>query len=140
MSGPDFTLESLLAPVALDEFFSDYWEKAPLVIPRQDPARYRKLLELSDIDFILSSAFTADKADVEALGTAEVHKSLKEISAARISEFYDAYRRGFTVRVNRVHLHWKPVSELCRSLEQSLKLPVRANLYCTPASASRLAS
>jgi len=50
MSGPELTLESLLAPVTLDEFFSDYWEKAPLVISRREPAWYQALLELSDID------------------------------------------------------------------------------------------
>jgi ribosomal protein L16 Arg81 hydroxylase len=136
MTGRAFTLESLLAPRTLEEFFSDYWEKAPLLISHREPARYRALLEVSDIDFILSSAFTGDKAAVEALGTAEVEKSLKEISAGHISEFYDAYRRGSTVRVNRVHRHWKPIRELCRSLEQLLNCPIRANLYCTPASAS----
>ena len=135
MSSPAFTLESLLAPVTLNEFFSDYWEKAPLVISHREPARYRALLGVSDIDFILSSAFTADKAAVEALGTAEVEKSLKEVSATHVSELYDAYRRGSTVRVSRVHRHWKPICELCRSLEQSFAFPVRANLYCTPASA-----
>jgi len=136
MSGLAYTLESLLAPVTLNRFFSEYWEKAPLVISRQEPARYRALLELSDIDFILSSAFTRDRAGVEVLSTAEVKSSSKEVSASQVSEFYDSYHRGSTVRVSRVHRHWKPIGELCRSLEQSFEFPVRANLYCTPAAAS----
>ncbi|MCM3904248.1 MAG: cupin domain-containing protein [Pyrinomonadaceae bacterium] len=136
MSLSPFHLESLLAPVTLNEFFSDYWEEAPLVVSHDEPGRYRALLEISDIDFILSSAFTADKTAVEALGASEDKKSLKEVSATQVSELYDAYHRGSTVRVNRVHHNWKPIGELCRSLEQSFKFPVRANLYCTPASAS----
>lgn len=129
-------LESLLAPTTLDEFFSGYWEKAPLVCARRQPSRYQALLDVSDVDFILTSAFTADKAAVEALGTAEVKKFLKRDTAAHVSELYDAYRRGSTIRVNRVQRYWKPIRELCRSLEQSFEFPVRANLYCTPASAT----
>lgn len=136
MSVSTFHLESLLAPISLEEFFSNYWEKAPLVISDRESAHYRGLLGVSDIDFILSSAFTTDKTAVEVLGPAEVKKSLKEVSATQVSELYDAYRGGSTVRVSRVHRHWKPIGELCRSLEQSFQFPVRANLYCTPASAS----
>lgn len=136
MSESPFHLESLLAPISLDEFFSGYWEKAPLVCARREPSHYQALLNVSDIDFIVSSAFTMGKAAVEALGTAEVKKFLKGDFATHISELYDAYRRGSTIRVNRVQRYWKPMRELCRSLEQSFQFPVRANLYCTPASAA----
>ncbi len=136
MSASLFHLESLLAPISLDEFFSNHWEKAPLVCARREPSHYQALLGVSDIDFIVSSAFTMDKAAVEALGTAEVKKFLKGDFATHVSELYDAYRRGSTIRVNRVQRYWKPMRELCRSLEQSFEFPVRANLYCTPASAA----
>jgi ribosomal protein L16 Arg81 hydroxylase len=136
MSVSRFALESLLAPISLDQFFSDYWEKAPLVCARREPAQYQALLGVSDIDFIVSSAFMIDKAAVEALGTTEVKRFLKVDIATHVSELYDAYRRGSTIRVNRVHRYWKPMRELCRSLEQSFEFPVRANLYCTPASAA----
>lgn len=59
---PRFYLKPLLAPVTPDEFFSGYWEKALLVVSDREPARYRALLGVSDIDFILSSAFTTDQA------------------------------------------------------------------------------
>jgi ribosomal protein L16 Arg81 hydroxylase len=136
MSASPFHLESLLAPISLDEFFSGYWEKAPLLCARREPSRYQALLGVSDIDFIVSSAFSLDKTAVEALGTAEVKKFLKGDFATHVSELYDAYRRGSTIRVNRVQRNWKPIRELCRSLEQSFEFPVRVNLYCTPASAS----
>jgi ribosomal protein L16 Arg81 hydroxylase len=136
MSRSSFHLDSLLAPTPLEEFFSGYWEQAPLVCARRDPGHYQALLGVSDVDFILSSAFTTDKTAVEALGTAKVKKFLKGDFATHISDLYDAYRRGSTIRVNRVHRYWKPLRELCRSLEQSFTFPVRANLYCTPASAT----
>lgn len=132
-----FHLESLLAPLSLDEFFTRYWEKDPFTCARHEPFHYQTLLNPSDIDFIISSAFATDKAAVEALGTTEIKKFLKGETATIVSELYDAYRRGSTIRVNRVHRYWKPLRELCRSLEQSFSFPVRANLYCTPESAAR---
>lgn len=137
MSTPPFHLESLLAPISLSEFFTLYWEKGPFTWARHQPSHYQTLLSPSDIDFIISSAFATDKAAVEALGTIEIKKFLKGENATVVSELYDAYRRGATLRVNRVHRYWKPLRELCRSLEQSFSFPVRANLYCTPESAAR---
>lgn len=134
MPGTALTLESLLAPVTLEEFFSENWEKAPLVVSSREPSLYESLLAVSDIDFIFSAAFTTDHAAVEMLGN-EVKTSPQEASGTLLSELYDAYRRGLTVRVNRVHRYWKPIRELCRTLEHSLQFPVRANLYCTPAGA-----
>lgn len=83
MSESPFHLESLLAPISLDEFFSGHWEKAPLVCARREPSHYQAPLNVSDIDFIVSSAFTMDKAAVEALGTAEVKKFLKGLPQFR---------------------------------------------------------
>ena len=137
MSTSPFHLESLLAPLSLDEFFTRYWEKDPFTWARHQPFHYQTLLNPSDIDFIISSTFATDKAGVEALGTTEIKKFLKGETATVVSELYDAHRRGSTIRVNRVHRYWKPLRELCRSLEQSFSFPVRANLYCTPASAAR---
>jgi ribosomal protein L16 Arg81 hydroxylase len=137
MSTSPFHLGSLLAPLSVDEFFTRFWEKGPFTCARHEPLHYQTLLNPSDIDFIISSAFATDKAAVEALGTTEIKKFLKGETATVVSELYDAYRRGSTIRVNRVHRYWKPLRELCRSLEQSFSFPVRANLYCTPASAAR---
>jgi ribosomal protein L16 Arg81 hydroxylase len=136
MPGLTYTLESLLAPITLNEFFASYWEKAPLVIANAEPGRYQTLLRTSDIDFIIWSAFTSDKNSVNALATAEVKKSAEEVAVSQLAQLYDAYNGGSTVRVSGVHRHWKPVAELCRSLEQLFEFPVRANLYCSPARAS----
>ena len=103
MSTSPFHLESLLAPLSLDEFFTRYWEKGPFTWARHQPFHYQTLLNPSAIDFIISSAFATDKAGVEALGTTEIKKFLKGETATVVSELYDAHRRGSTIRVNRVH-------------------------------------
>lgn len=131
-----FDLEFLLAPVAAEEFFSRHWEQAPLVVSRREPGRYASLLGVSDLDFIISTAFTIEKSAVEALGNTAVKKFLKGDRAAHVAELYDAYRRGATLRVNRVQRYWKPLREACRGLERRFGFPARANLYCTPGGAA----
>lgn len=133
MRAPASELESLLTPNTAPEFFSRYWERAPLVVSRHEPERYASLLGASDLDFIISSAFSLQKSAVEVVGNAEVSRFLIKDEAEHVGELYEAYGRGATIRVNRVERYWKPLRELCRGLEQTFKFPVRANLYCTPA-------
>jgi ribosomal protein L16 Arg81 hydroxylase len=133
-----FDLESLLAPVGVEEFFSRHWEQSPLVVARDEPERYAALLGTSDLDFVLSAAFQTQKSAVEVLGGADERKFLDGKEPEHVSQIYAAYRRGATVRVNRAQRYWKPLRALCRGLEQTLGAPVRANLYCTPAGSESL--
>ncbi|XP_048872156.1 ribosomal oxygenase 2 isoform X2 [Brienomyrus brachyistius] len=49
---PSSLFQSLIAPLGVEEFFRDYWEKKPLHLQRHDPALaayYRSLFQLSDL-------------------------------------------------------------------------------------------
>jgi ribosomal protein L16 Arg81 hydroxylase len=129
MNTPVFDLASLLSPVGVGEFFSRYWEKLPLVVARDDAERYVPLLNVADLDFVLSAAFQAQKSAVELLGAPK----FPEVPD-HIAQIYEAYQHGATVRVYGAQRYWKPLGALCRALEQALGSPARANLYCTPAS------
>ncbi|XP_063299400.1 ribosomal oxygenase 2 isoform X2 [Pelobates fuscus] len=51
-SSPASLFESLISPMKPDEFFSEYWEKKPLLIQRDEPATsdfYSSLFKLSDL-------------------------------------------------------------------------------------------
>ncbi|HYP54029.1 MAG TPA: hypothetical protein VEQ42_10845, partial [Pyrinomonadaceae bacterium] len=56
MSSPNMNLEYLLAPVAPEEFFAQHGERRPLVVARDDEARYAGLLDASDIEHVITSA------------------------------------------------------------------------------------
>jgi ribosomal protein L16 Arg81 hydroxylase len=47
-------LASLLAPVAIQDFFDDYWEAKPLHVGRRNTENYRKILRREDVDQYLS--------------------------------------------------------------------------------------
>lgn len=128
-------LDFLLAPVGTEEFFSRYWETAPLVVSRKEPERYLSLLGAADLDHVISTAFLLQKSSVETLAGSENAKHPGGGEPQHVADIYNAYRQqGATVRVNRVQRHWKPLREMCRELERFFGFPVRANLYCSPAS------
>jgi ribosomal protein L16 Arg81 hydroxylase len=129
MNTPVIDLESLLSPVGVEEFFARHWEKSPLVIAREEPERFAPLLGVADLDFVLSAAFQAQKSSVELLGATKFPEVPEHVA-----QIYEAHRQGATVRVYGAQRYWKPLSALCRALEQALGSPVRANLYGTPAS------
>ena len=132
MPPPRMNLDRLLAPVTREEFFARHWEREPLVVARDDAARYHTLLEASDVEFVISSA-CAQKGSVEVLGDSEA--GAMPAAADDAAFVLRAFRRGATVRVYGVQRLWKPVGTLCGELEQLFGFPVNANLYCTPADA-----
>jgi len=46
----NLSLSSLIAPVAVEEFRSRYWERQPLVVNRKDPDYYYGLFNLEDFE------------------------------------------------------------------------------------------
>jgi ribosomal protein L16 Arg81 hydroxylase len=133
-------LEFLLAPTSADEFFSRHWETTPLVVARREPERFASLLDVQDLDYVVSAACalpnaSAESSPVELLGDSTLIREIESRHTHRVAAVYDAYRRGATIRVNGAQQFWKPLRLLCRALEQVFSFPVKANLYATPAGA-----
>jgi ribosomal protein L16 Arg81 hydroxylase len=53
--GPPWSFESLIAPISLEQFCSEYWGKKPLHVERGRPRFYESLVCLEDIERYLSS-------------------------------------------------------------------------------------
>lgn len=140
---PPSTLGDLLHPVGRDGFAAEYWERQPLVLHRGDPGFYEGLLSLADMDHILVNS---------SLGQSELclMREGKEfplpprvdnhpLSPATAQELvYDAYRRGATIKLSRLHERWAPLGRLCRVLAAELGARVQTNIYLTPAAARGL--
>ena len=145
MAARTFCLETLLAPVAPEKFFQDFWERQALVLPRDEPSYYDDLLSLEDVDRVI--AFTRPKfLDPDAFApTAPRKKSVvqgwlaeqkqERASYPGIGELRQAYDQGKTVVIMTMQQRWLPVATLCRNLEAVFHCPVHANLYLTPAGA-----
>lgn len=132
----------LISPVEVDRFFSDYWEKKPLIISRKQPDYYATLLSLADVDKIICSKqlrfpaiglvkngsrvppsqYTSDLpwGNNTFTGIVDVDKLLKE------------YQEGTTIILEALHQRWEPLRRFCLQLEKYLNYPVQANIYLTP--------
>lgn len=127
-----FHLESLLSPVTVQDFFSNHWETAPLVIKRKSPDYYDSLLTALDLDYVISTALSLQSSDVDLIEADDASKLNATRHVKQLALVYEAYRDGATVRVKHAQRHWKALRTLCRQLEQLFSFPVKANLYCTP--------
>jgi hypothetical protein len=145
MTETDFDLRKLLAPVEVEKFLSDHWEKQPLHLSHQEPNRYCALFCSADVDAVI--AFTRPKfADASAFKpeTPRRQSFVQSLLADRqpeangipgIAELRSVYARGKTVVIMSMQQRWLPIALLCRKLESFFHCPVHANLYLTPAGA-----
>jgi ribosomal protein L16 Arg81 hydroxylase len=58
----------LVAPFTAADFFDNYWQKAALVMERDETDRYRNLIEARDAAAIISMASELPAAEVEVIG------------------------------------------------------------------------
>lgn len=151
MAASHFSLETLLAPVGVETFFRDYWEKRPLVLPRNDPGYYAGLLSRADLEHVI--AFTRPKFVDGGAFAAEPPRAATVVQGwladrqlhdgARypgIAELERVYARGKTVVIMTMQQRWMPVAALCRGLEALFHCPVHANMYLTPEKAQGFAA
>jgi hypothetical protein len=139
-----FDAAHLLTPLPLGQFLSTAWEKRVLALRRGDPAFYRDLLDLADVDEILAG--TALRATQVRLLRDGQSADVSTVVAGAGSQdpFVDPerllrrLREGYTISVLALHRSHPTVLALCRSLEDVLRCPVQANLFVTPAEARGL--
>jgi ribosomal protein L16 Arg81 hydroxylase len=132
-------LHDLLTPVLPGNFFRDYWERFVCLVQRWGNNHYSDLCSIAELDSLI--ALTSDPSSpykVRLVKTQQGSLNTRAVpfTSEGIINIYHVYRscfeEGYTISIDRVDLKWKPVSELCRQLEETLQHPVAANLYFTP--------
>jgi len=141
MSAP-FDFCRVIAPVEPEEFFRDYWEKRPLLLFRSDPGYYADLFSLADVDYLISSTDLRHPAVRLVKNGSEI--PLQEYTTdipwgshtfervADADRLLTEYQQGSTIILQALHRSWRPLSQLCRSLERQFGYPVQTNVYLTP--------
>ena len=129
MSKLDFSY--LIAPVTSVDFFARYWQKDPLLIRSAEADRFQALVPASTIDSVLSLAEQFPIEAVELIGRAPT----VELGPGSKGSFAEFFAKGSTIRLKGVEKYWKQLGTLCKSIEQEMRCPTRANLYCTPPNA-----
>jgi ribosomal protein L16 Arg81 hydroxylase len=127
----NLSLSSLIAPVAVEEFRSHYWERQPLVVNRKDPDYYHGLFNLQDFEEAITRS-----PDYVKLANAATNKNMSY--KGRMTEGLEAalgdMRAGSTLVLDQLHHREPKLSQLCRVLAAELGHRFQTNLYLTPAS------
>lgn len=139
-----FDLDTMIAPMDAATFFSEYWEKRPLVLSRETPDYYSGLCSPAGIDEVLSStdvrypAIRLIRNGPDLPPEAYTHdlRSRRYVftGVCDTERVWLEYQRGATILLQRFERSWGPLAHLCRNLEARVCHPVDANVYLTPPS------
>lgn len=132
-------LAGLIAPLDVETFFAEHYEKMRLIARK--PVGGRELpLELSDIDQVLAmSSIRSEDLRVVADGRETPVSELAEPGDATALELlYDCYRNGSTIVFKFLHERWEPLRRLCQQLTTEFSARAQVNVYLTPPSARGL--
>jgi ribosomal protein L16 Arg81 hydroxylase len=136
---------TMIAPFDTEAFFRDYWERAPLVILRDDPTYYSRLLSMQDVDYLITSTDLRHPAlRVVRNGSRVPHGEFtynipwsSDVFAGVLDadKVLQEYHGGATLVFEALHRTWKPLAAFCRAVEATLTHPVQTNIYLTPRNA-----
>ena len=148
-SQPPSALEQTLAPVALETFRSEHWERKPLRVARAESGRFDGIISTADVERLVCT--TGIRAPAVRLvrdgGQIPLRTYTEDVpwrpgsfsERAIVSRVAQEFERGATIIIQGLNLHWHPTALYCRELERVFGCPVQANAYYTPASAQGFA-
>ncbi len=134
MSSKRMTVAEVLAPMTVDEFVGEYFEKKQRIIHRNDPGYYSRLLTLDDIDRHLNYGGRKFPDIAVANALEDIPSSAYAMSDDRIdrNRVYQLYNQGATIVMRKMHLFVPALAELVRSAEKQFACEFQCNVYMTP--------
>lgn len=128
------SLDRLLRPIALSEFFDHYWERAPLAVRHHAPDYFHSVLSLGEIDRVISTLDLRFPEVRLVNSSADIVSDQYVLPGNKINrtKLCQLFEDGSTIILNGLQ-EWVPsLAALCRGLEQDLSWPIQANVYVTP--------
>jgi bifunctional lysine-specific demethylase and histidyl-hydroxylase NO66 len=116
----EFDVQALFHPVGPQVFLQEHWDRKPLLIQRDAPHYYARLLSESDVDGILRQGPSKN---------GEYSLRPNPLTAGSLE---NAYAQGTTQVLFSIQDRWPPLARLCRGLELLFGYPVRAQLFVMP--------
>jgi ribosomal protein L16 Arg81 hydroxylase len=133
------SFEWLIQPCKPSVFFSEYYERKPLVVQRNDPAHFVALLSVAAIDRFLAT-------------TSPCHPDVFVVDAARkltpedyvlpgtdgeldLPRVYQLFESGATISIRHLHEKVPELAALCRVAEKVFSAHFQTNIYLSPPNA-----
>lgn len=133
-------LDSCLAPTGREIFFTDYWERRPLVVARGEPGYFGQLFGLGDVDALLFATLAEPSRVHVASHAAASFEPVEKDGRIDIGRCRAAVAAGVTLIVDRAEELWLPLARLCRAIAAACHYRASANVYLTPAGAQGFAA
>ncbi len=127
----------LVAPIPVEAFFADIWEKRVKIVSRQDPDHFRGLITTDDVDAAIASMGLSfpDLRLVNAAGTPEPQAYTRPDGRIIPASVMQLFADGCTIVLNQQHRRLNRLGEFCRALESEFGLPFQTNIYLSPPNA-----
>lgn len=139
-----FDFQKVIAPLSLDDFLAEYWERKPLIIRRNDPSYYHDLLTMADIDTVITNmalrypAFRVVKygenIPVESYTKTLESRQVPIPGSIDVDQVMNLYGDGATIIIQALQRYWKPLATFCNVLGKQFSARFKANIYLTPPS------
>ena len=134
MASAGFAFDRVIGPVSLVDFLSEYYEKSPLIVHRDDPDYYADLLSLDQVwTHIEVRCPIQPQINLIKLGETVPEGgwsgSNGRADPARIAELYDD---GWTIGLTKMQDQLPALGQLCAAAEAVFSCPFQTNLYLTP--------
>jgi ribosomal protein L16 Arg81 hydroxylase len=129
-----FDLSRMIDPCPLETFFSEHWDRRPLLVKRSDRGYFRSLFSVDDVDDFLSNYGGPNEFSLRLVkkGATPPAISLPTGVAPSLSEIHAAYREGYTLNINEMATHHPAIRRMTHAVLGDLGARPRANLYLTP--------
>lgn len=138
-------LADLIAPLDVDTFFAEHWERAPLHA-QSGRGIDATVLSTADVEAVIA-ATPIDGPDESAHGAVAaavtidgqtVRESLATDATGQVAPaaVYGALDAGKSIVIRHLRRSWPQISTLCARVEAALGQPVSANMFLTPAHAA----
>jgi ribosomal protein L16 Arg81 hydroxylase len=135
------SFERLLHPVSPAAFFADFYEKKPLLIPAQNPARFDDLLSVAAIDRFLATTSPCHPdvflADATRDLPADEYSFQNGMPAGRLDlpRVYQHFAAGATISISHLQECLPELAALCRAAEKVFSGHFQTNIYLSPPNA-----
>ena len=128
----------LIDPIEPTTFFTEFYERKPLLIERQQPSKFESLLSIDAIDRYLSTT-TPCSSDVFLVDAArelkpEDYSFPNSDPPGRIDlpRAYQLFGTGATISLSQLHERLPPLAALCRAVEKTFSSHFQTNIYLSP--------
>jgi ribosomal protein L16 Arg81 hydroxylase len=132
------SFEWLIDPIEPTTFFTEFYERKPLLIERGQSSKFESLLSIDVIDRYLSTA-TPCRPDVFLVDAARELKpedysfpNSEPPGRIDLPRAYQLFATGATISLSQLHDRLPSLAALCRAVEKTFSSHFQTNIYFSP--------